>query len=68
MRQASKQSVRGQCVCPSQLYILDIRTVIAGTRLPGHFWGVYAQVFEGTDNTMKERTVGAIALGPTGNL
>jgi hypothetical protein len=24
MRQASKQSVRGQCVCPSQLYILDI--------------------------------------------
>jgi hypothetical protein len=26
--------VRGQCVCPSQLYILDIRTVIAGPRRP----------------------------------
>jgi hypothetical protein len=25
MRQASKQSVRGQCVCPSQLYISDIQ-------------------------------------------
>jgi hypothetical protein len=31
-------------------------------------FGEYVQVFEGTDNTTKERTVGAIALGPTGNL
>ena len=27
-------------------------------------FGEYAQTYEGTDNTMKERTVGAIALGP----
>jgi hypothetical protein len=31
-------------------------------------FGEYAQAFEGTDNTMKEHTVGAIALGLTGNL
>ena len=30
--------------------------------------GEYAQTFEGLDNTMKERTIGAIALGPAGNL
>ena len=30
--------------------------------------GEYAQIFEGSDNTMKERTIGAISLGPSGNL
>ena len=30
--------------------------------------GKYAQTFEGSDNTMKVRTIGAIALGPSGNL
>jgi hypothetical protein len=49
------------------------RTIVEGVTLDynRHFqviFGDYAQVFEGTDNTMKERTVGAIALGPTGNL
>eukprot|EP00536_Pseudo-nitzschia_multiseries_P012009 jgi/Psemu1/30666/gm1.30666_g len=31
-------------------------------------FGEYAQTYEGTDNTMKEQTVGAIALGLTGSL
>ena len=31
-------------------------------------FGEYAQTYEGTDNTMQERTVRAIALGPSGNL
>ena len=30
--------------------------------------GKYAQTFEGSYNTMKERTIGAIALGPLRNL
>ena len=30
--------------------------------------GEYAQTFEGLDNTMKERTIGAIPLGPLGYL
>ena len=28
----------------------------------------YAQTLEGSDNTMKEQTIGAIALGPSVNL
>jgi hypothetical protein len=52
---------------------LSPMTIVEGVTLDynKHFqviFGEYAQVFEGTDNTMKERTVGAIALGPTGNL
>ena len=31
-------------------------------------FGDYAQVYDNTDNTMAERTVGAICLGPSGNL
>ena len=31
-------------------------------------FGEYAQTYEGTSNTMKPRTIGAIALGPSGNL
>ena len=31
-------------------------------------FGEYAHVYDGTDNTMKARTTGAIALGPSGNL
>ena len=31
-------------------------------------YGEYAQTYEGTRNDMTERTVGAIALGPSGNL
>ena len=27
----------------------------------------YAQVYDSTDNTMQPRTIGAIALGPSGN-
>jgi hypothetical protein len=34
MRQASKESVRGQCVCPSQLYILDIALGFTGNPPP----------------------------------
>ena len=30
-------------------------------------FGEYAQTFEGSDNIMNKRTVGAIALGPSGN-
>jgi hypothetical protein len=52
---------------------LSPMTIVEGVTLDysKHFqviFGEYAQVFEGTDNTMKERTVGAIALGPTGYL
>jgi hypothetical protein len=48
-------------------------TIIEGVILDYdlHFqviFGEYAQTYEGTDNTNKERTVGAIALGPSGNL
>ena len=31
-------------------------------------FGEYMHTYEGTDNTMKNRTVGALALGPSGNL
>eukprot|EP00536_Pseudo-nitzschia_multiseries_P000703 jgi/Psemu1/1596/gm1.1596_g len=49
---------------------LSPTTIIRGIVLDHeiHFpviFGEYAQTYEGTDNTMKERTVGAIALGPT---
>ena len=48
-------------------------TIVEGITLTyaKHFqviFGEYAQTYEGTDNTMKERTIGAIALGPSGNL
>ena len=48
-------------------------TIVKGVKLDykKHFkviLGEYAQTFEGSDNTMKERTIGAIALGPSGNL
>ena len=47
-------------------------TIVQGRHLNYHkhfqvIFGEYAQTYEGTDNTMKARTVGAIALGPTGN-
>ena len=47
-------------------------TIVEGVKLDynKHFKvipGEYAQTFEGSDNTMKERTIGAIALGPAGN-
>ena len=32
-----------------------------------HEFGAYTQTHEATDNTMRERTVGVIALRPTGN-
>jgi hypothetical protein len=52
---------------------LSPMTIVEGVTLDysKHFqviFGEYAQVFEGTDNTMKERTVALVALGPTGNL
>jgi hypothetical protein len=52
---------------------LSPMTIVEGVTLDynKHFqviFGEYAQVFEGIDNTMEERMVGAIALGPTGNL
>jgi hypothetical protein len=52
---------------------LNPMTIVEGVTLDynKHFqviFGENAQVFEGTDNTMKERTVGVIAVGPTGNL
>ena len=31
-------------------------------------FGEYMHTYKGTDNTMKNRTVGALALGPSGNL
>ena len=48
-------------------------TIVEGVKLDynKHFKvipGEYAQTFEGSDNTMKEQTIGAIALGPAGNL
>ena len=48
-------------------------TIVEGVKLDynKHFKvipGEYAQTFEGLDNTMKEQTIGAIALGPAGNL
>ena len=47
-------------------------TIVQGRHLNYHkhfrvIFGEYAQTYEGTDNTMKKRAVGAIALGPTGN-
>ena len=48
-------------------------TIVEGLKLDynKHFTvipGEYAQTFEGLDNTMKEQTIGAIALGPARNL
>ena len=31
-------------------------------------FGEFSHMYNGTDNTMKARTTGAIALGPSGNL
>ena len=31
-------------------------------------FGEYVHIYKGTDNTMKDHTVGALALGPSGNL
>ena len=47
-------------------------TIVQGKHLNlnKHFqvmFGEYAQTYEGTDNTMEPRCVGAIALGPNGN-
>ena len=47
-------------------------TIVQGRHLNYHkhfnvIFGEYAQTYEGTDNSMKSRTIGAIALGPTGN-
>ena len=47
-------------------------TIVQGRHLNYHkhfnvIFGEYAQTYKGTDNSMKSRTVGAIALGPTGN-
>eukprot|EP00536_Pseudo-nitzschia_multiseries_P003412 jgi/Psemu1/7719/gm1.7719_g len=52
---------------------LSPTTIIKGIVLDHeiHFpviFGEYAQTYKATDNTMKEQTVGAIALGPTGSL
>ena len=35
---------------------------------PGTLFGEYVQTHESTDNTMRERTVGAITLRPSGNV
>ena len=35
---------------------------------PGTLFGEYVQTHEDTDNTMRERTVGAITLRPSGNI
>ena len=48
-------------------------TIVEGVKLDynKHFKVIlceYAQTFEGLDNTMKKQTIGAIALGPAGNL
>ena len=52
---------------------LSPTTIVEGISLDfnKHFhviFGEYVHTFEGTTNTMKDRTVGAIALGPSGNL
>ena len=48
-------------------------TIVEGVKLDYNKYfkvnsGEHAQTFEGSDNTMKVRTIGAIALGPSGNL
>ena len=53
--------------------ILPPLTIVEGTVVDfqKHFhvlFGEYVHTYEGTDNTMKPRTVGALALGPSGNL
>ena len=53
--------------------ILSPYTILEGMVLDFnlHFqviFGEYAQTYEGTDNTPRERTIGAIALGPSGNI
>jgi hypothetical protein len=55
------------------LPFLSPMTILEGVVLDYnlHFqviFGEYAQTYKVTTNNMKERTVGAIALGPTGNL
>ena len=52
---------------------MSLMTIVEGVKLDYNKYfkvitGEYAQTFEGSDNTMKERTIGAIALGPSGNL
>eukprot|EP00536_Pseudo-nitzschia_multiseries_P010625 jgi/Psemu1/203784/e_gw1.332.17.1 len=51
----------------SPLTIVEGRTLLYNLHFQVIF-GEYAQTYEGTDNTMNSRTVGAIALGPSGNL
>ena len=53
--------------------ILSPTTIIEGVKLDYKlhfpvFFGDYAHVYDGTDNTMKSQTTGAIALGPSGNV
>jgi hypothetical protein len=65
--------VNGSVLKSGVLQHLSPMNIVEGVTLDynKHFqviFGEYAQVFKGTDNTMKERTVGAKAVGPTGNL
>ena len=60
--------------CPSQSVAdnLSPRELITGKSVDFNIhckyeFGEYAQTHESTDNTMNERTVGALALRPTGN-
>lgn len=55
------------------LQIFPPLTIVEGTvvDLKKHFhvlFGEFVHTYEGTDNTMKLRTVSALALGPSGNL
>ena len=48
---------------------MSLMTIVEGVKLDYHKYfkvipGEYAQTFEGSDNTMKERTIGALALRP----
>ena len=62
------------CFYPSGSICGDLspRTIITGqtidfNRHVKHEFGAYVQTHEANDNTMRERTVGAIALRPTSN-
>ena len=62
------------CFYPSKSICGDLspRTIITGQTIDfnrhiKHEFGDYVQTHEATDNTMRERTVGAVALRPTGN-
>ena len=53
--------------------ILSPLTIMHGTKLDFNVdfpvvYGTFAHVYDGTDNTMKSRTTGAVALGPSGNV